>query len=1053
MPSSQPGQEWKVYKKDHGGSAPEEIENEPDWGAAGHDNFTGYKNRYGRRPGHAEGDHHQLDTDIQEAREAFQRAKERKDKGDLVNWRDAIKGQKNLSLRHPEGHPYGWRYTLDYTEEAIRGQEKWPINVRNREAERKTQEQQKQDQKEQKQDQKEHNGGGGEGEDEAKDGEQEGAQGEDADEEQPSSDKDKESGDKTSPEEKEFLRLMKEERDYMTTLKSNDGTGRSNVRVRNRTSVCIDEADQFTPDNWIPRAECLIRLTGKHPLNAEPPLSALFDAGFITPNELFYVRSHGAVPKLLWELHQIEVCWGDKRRSFSMDEIKGDFEPINIPVSIGCDNGRRKEINMIKRTTGFNWGPAAVGCAYWKGPLLRSVLMAAGVPEHMPDEGTKRYWVQLRGADNPGAAKYETSVPFEYVMDKTNDVILAYEMNDAILPPDHGYPIRAIIPGYVGGRQVKWIEKIWITDKENESYFHIWDNRVVPSFVTNKDSELSLTMFHHPDTALYEQYLNSVIVRPSQGEKIVLRDVGKDKKYRVQGFAFNGRGDAIKRIEVTLDGGQTWRYCVRRFPEAPVRHAKKFWTWCFWHVDVDVGDLIVCDGIRVRAWDVKMVTQPEEPTWNLTGSMNNAQYVVKPQMINDDNPHVLFRHPVEPGDGKGGWMEDSAENQMADATRTTDAPNKQFTRAEVEKHDKEDDCWIAIDGRVYDATSVLSWHPGGPAPIMMHAGMVHYDTTQEFSSLHDDYAYEKLSECVLGVLTDKAKKYVEKLKKAKEQEASEKPPEDQALQQHKWTPATLVERTWISDDTADYKFELPEKTKYLGIGTCQHVQIGFHLKDRMLIRPYTPTKPVLPRDSKVDAGDDTARHDGTGTFQLTVKTYFPDDEQPGGALSNIMAAMPIGEEVEMRGPTGDIIYKGDGVFSIMGKERRFKRVSLVLGGTGLTPGYSLVARSCLDHDDKTEVRVIDCNKGEGDILLREDLDRFQEMSKGRVQITHVLSEPSEDWSGLKGYVNEKIMREHLFPPSDENLALLCGPPGMIEKAVVPVLEKWGYDQSNNMFGL
>lgn len=92
-----------------------------------------------------------------------------------------------------------------------------------------------------------------------------------------------------------------------------------------------------------------------------------------------------------------------------------------------------------------------------------------------------------------------------------------------------------MIPGYVGGRCVKWLKKIWISEKENDSHYHIWDNRVLPSFVTEKDGEFAEAMFRHPDTACNEQNLNSVIVRPAQGEKIKLTEAKKGNTYRVQG--------------------------------------------------------------------------------------------------------------------------------------------------------------------------------------------------------------------------------------------------------------------------------------------------------------------------------------------------------------------------------------------------------------------------------------------------------------------------------------------------------------------------------------
>lgn len=139
------------------------------------------------------------------------------------------------------------------------------------------------------------------------------------------------------------------------------------------------------------------------------------------------------------------------------------------------------------------------------------------------------------GADSPSEGPYETCIPFQYAMDPRNDIILAQFMNDMPLPPDHGHPVRVIIPGYVGGRCVKWLKRIWVSDHENDSYYHIWDNRVLPSFITEKDSEFANTMFTHPSTACNEQDLNSDIVKPAQGERISLTDVRKGKSYRIAG--------------------------------------------------------------------------------------------------------------------------------------------------------------------------------------------------------------------------------------------------------------------------------------------------------------------------------------------------------------------------------------------------------------------------------------------------------------------------------------------------------------------------------------
>lgn len=108
---------------------------------------------------------------------------------------------------------------------------------------------------------------------------------------------------------------------------------------------------------------------------------------------------------------------------------------------------------------------------------------------------------------------------------------------------------------------------------------------------------------------------------------------------------------------------------------------------------------------------------------------------------------------------------------------------------------------------------------------------------------------------------------------------------------------------------------------------------------------------------------------------------------------------------------------------------------------GITPGYALLARALMGQgEDEVQVRVVDANKSEEDILLREELDHFEKESKGRLKVTHVLSHPSEEWDGLKGHVNGDIIKDSLFPPEQGSAVFLCGPPAMIQKAALPALK-------------
>lgn len=249
--------------------------------------------------------------------------------------------------------------------------------------------------------------------------------------------------------------------------------------------------------------------------------------------------------------------------------------------------------------------------------------------------------------------------------------------------------------------------------------------QVLPSFVTDGHSMLAKAFRHLPDTACMEQNLNSVVCKPAHNQLIPIDGEANGRKglnrlIKVGGYAYHGGGHLVQRVELSLDGGKTWKYCWRHLPDNPLRHGNKYWTWLFWDCEVTLQELVNAPELIVRAWDVFKNTQPEHITWNLTGMMNNAWYRVRPELEtgSDGKSYVRFKHPLGPGATTDGWMKPSELEQVkAEATKPADDDEKQFTLEEIQKHDKEDDAWLIINNNVYDVTSVLSWHPGGKVRV------------------------------------------------------------------------------------------------------------------------------------------------------------------------------------------------------------------------------------------------------------------------------------------------------------------------------------------------
>ncbi|XP_059280356.1 nitrate reductase [NADH] [Lycium ferocissimum] len=818
-----------------------------------------------------------------------------------------------------------------------------------------------------------------------------------------------------------------------------------------------DTRDEGTADNWIERNFSLIRLTGKHPFNSEPPLARLMHHGFITPVPLHYVRNHGPVPKGSWGDWSVEVTGLVKRpMKFTMDQLVNEFPSRELPVTLVCAGNRRKEQNMVKQTIGFNWGAAAVSTTVWRGVPLRALLKRCGV--YSKKKGALN--VCFEGADmlpGGGGSKYGTSIKKEFAMDPSRDIIVAYMQNGEMLAPDHGFPVRMIIPGFIGGRMVKWLKRIVVTTQESESYYHYKDNRVLPPHV---DAELANAeaWWYKPEYIINELNINSVITTPCHEEILPINAWTTQRPYTLRGYAYSGGGKKVSRVEVTLDGGETWSVCTLDHPEKPTKYGK-YWCWCFWSLEVEVLDLLSAKEIAVRAIDETMNTQPEKLIWNVMGMMNNCWFRVK---MNVCKPHkgeigIVFEHPTQPGNQSGGWMakerhlEISAEAaptlKKSISTPFMNTASKMYSMSEVRKHNNSESAWIIVHGHIYDATRFLKDHPGGVDSILINAGT---DCTEEFDAIHSDKAKKLLEDFRIGELittgytsdsspnnsvhgSSSISSFLAPIK-----ELVQAPTRSVALIPREKIPCKLIDKQSISPDVRKFRFALPSEDQVLGLPVGKHIFLCATVDDKLCMRAYTPTSTV----------------DEVGFFELVVKIYFKGIHPKfpnGGQMSQYLDSLPLGAFLDVKGPLGHIEYQGKGNFLVHGKHKFAKKLAMIAGGTGITPVYQVMQAILKDPEDDTEMYVVYANRTEDDILLKEELDAWAEKIPERVKVWYVVQDSiKEGWKYSTGFITEAILREHIPMPSHTTLALACGPPPMIQFAVNPNLEKMGYDIKDSL---
>jgi len=166
-------------------------------------------------------------------------------------------------------------------------------------------------------------------------------------------------------------------------------------------------------------------------------------------------------------------------------------------------------------------------------------------------------------------------------------------------------------------------------------------------------------------------------------------------------------------------------------------------------------------------------------------------------------------------------------------------------------------------------------------------------------------------------------------------------------------------------------------------------------------------------------------------------------------MSQHMESMKIGDAIEVKGPVGDFVYKGRGRFTWRGQPGFCKEISMIAGGTGLTPCLQVLSAIMRDPKDTTKVRLLYANKTSGDILAREMLEKLAAENPQRFSLHLTVDRvDSEQWKGYVGHVNAEMAKASLFKAGQETICAMCGPPLMLEKACHPALAEMGYSKKN-----
>ncbi|MFJ4832943.1 sulfite oxidase [Streptomyces sp. NPDC088747] len=341
--------------------------------------------------------------------------------------------------------------------------------------------------------------------------------------------------------------------------------------------------------------------------NAETKFASLAGTGYHTPNDHFFVRNHTATPLLdaaAWSL----TLWGDglageKPVEFTLDHLKRLPATTRTAFVECAGNGRSFfTTQQGQAVSGTAWTLGAIGTARWKGVRLAEVLRRAGLTDRTVDVLPRGLDAEYVTVDGTNLGRVRRPLPLSKALD---DVLLAYEMNGEPLPPDHGHPVRVLVPSWVGIASIKWVGDIEVSA---QPLYSPWNTDFYRLFGSAYPEGGSAPLTRQTLKSAFELTWNASLAAGA--------------RHRLTGRSWSG-GRGVARVDVSTDGGANWRRA--RLYDAPSRTG-----WVRWSTDwrpTTPGTYT----LLARATDTTGRTQPETTVPNTQGYLFDA----------------VVRHPVQ----------------------------------------------------------------------------------------------------------------------------------------------------------------------------------------------------------------------------------------------------------------------------------------------------------------------------------------------------------------------------------------------------------------------